>query len=104
MGSSSGDEGALYVLVGLGLSMEIGLVRIRVRHAHASLMVEQEKACGARRWTLQCGASEVRSWIRSAVAVCWLTWRSVAVSVLMRWSIDVWVDGRWVLIQTLTAR
>ena len=42
-------------MAGVGLSMVIGSVRIRVRHAHASLMVAQEKACGARRWTLQCG-------------------------------------------------
>ena len=41
--------------------MEIGSLRSRVRHAHASLMVEQEKACGARRWTLRCGARAVRS-------------------------------------------
>ena len=61
MGSSIWDDWSLYVLVGFVLSMEIGLVRSRVRHAHASLMVEQEKACGARRWTLQCGASAVRS-------------------------------------------
>ena len=52
---------SLYVSVWLGLSMVIGSVRIWVRHAHASLMVEQEKACGVRRWTLQCGATEVRS-------------------------------------------
>ena len=104
VGSSSWDGWSLYVLDWLGLSMVIGSVRIRVRHAHASLRVEQEKECGARRWTLQCGASKVRSWIRSAVAVCWLTWRSVAVSVLMRWSREVWADGMWVLIQVLTAR
>ena len=52
------------------MSMVIGLERIRVRHAHASLVVGQEKACRVRRWTVQCGASEVRSWDRSAVAVC----------------------------------
>ena len=62
MGSFSWDDWSLYVLVWLGLSMMvIGSVQIRVRHAHASVMVEQEKACGARRWTLQCGASEVWS-------------------------------------------
>jgi hypothetical protein len=58
------------VLVWVGMSMVIGLERIRVRHAHASLVVGQEKACRVRRWTVQCGASEVRSWDRSAVAVC----------------------------------
>ena len=61
VGASGWEVWSLYVLVWLGLSMVIGSVRIRVRHAHASLMVEQEKACGARRWTLQCGATEVRS-------------------------------------------
>ena len=40
-------------------------------------------------------ASEVRSWVRSAVAVCWLTWRSVDVRVLMRWLIDDCVDPRF---------
>ena len=33
--------------------MEIGSLLSRVRQVHASLMVEQEKACGARRWTLR---------------------------------------------------
>ena len=70
VGSSSWDGWSLYGLDWLGLSMVIGSLRIRVRHVHASLMVEQEKAEGARSWTLQCGASKVRSWIRSAVAVC----------------------------------
>ena len=61
-GASGWEDWSLYVLVWLGLSMMvIGSVQIRVRHAHASLMVEHEKACGACRWTLQCGASEVRS-------------------------------------------
>ena len=104
VGSSSWDGWSLYVLDWLGLSMVIGSLRIWVRHVYASLMVEQERAYAARRWTLLCGASEVWSWVRSAVAVCWLTWRSVAVSVLMRWSRDVWADGMWVLIQVLTAR
>ena len=54
----------------MGLSMGIGSECIRVRHAHASLVVEQEKACGARRWILQCGASKVQRWVRSAVEVC----------------------------------
>ena len=51
VGSSSWDGWSLYVLDWLGLSMVIGSLRIRVRHAHASLVEEQEKACGARRWT-----------------------------------------------------
>ena len=70
VGLSSWDGWSLYMVVCLGLSMGIGSECKRVRHAHASLMVEQEKVCGARRWMLQCRASEVRSWDRSAVAVC----------------------------------
>ena len=70
LGSSSWDGWSLYVVIWLELSMVIGSVLIRVRHVHASLMVEQEKAEGARNWTFQCGANEVRSWIRRAVAVC----------------------------------
>ena len=51
--SSTGwDDWSLCVSVCWGLSMEIGSFRSRVRQVHASLMVEQEKACGARRWTL----------------------------------------------------
>ena len=56
VGASGWEDWSLYVLVWLGLSMMvIGSVQSRVRHVHATLMV------GARRWTLQCGASEVRS-------------------------------------------
>ena len=35
------------------------------------------------------------------MTVGWLTWRRVAVSVLMRCSMDVWADGRWVFIHVL---
>ena len=83
-GMFNGDGWSLCLVMWAGLSTCIGSERIRVRHAHASLTVEQENAGGARTWILQCGAREERSWIRSAVAVCWLTCFSVEVRVLMR--------------------
>ena len=47
VGSSS--WGGLFMVEWLRLSIVIGPERSRWRHVHASLVVEQEKACGARR-------------------------------------------------------